>query len=346
MQSNIGENRITELFGNSTGKRIAVIGDVMLDQYYWGSVSRVSPEAPVPVVEVNSESIRLGGAANVANNIASLGAEPFLIGVVGNDRNGELLTSLLLDAGFPSEGLYVDSSRPTTIKTRVIAHSQHVVRFDRESTADLDAPAERRLVDILQNNIDGIDGIILQDYNKGIFTRNVISEVIRLSRDHNKLLTVDPKFKNFFEYRDVTVFKPNRRELEQAFGVKLHTTGDFDRYGRELLHMIRAESVLITRGEHGMMLFEKSGVVHHVPTRTRSVADVSGAGDTVIATLTVMLTAGAGIGEASAIANFAGGVVCEDIGIVPIDPVRLKETMLRFERDDSEVGTKESVRYG
>ncbi len=344
MQSTIGERRITELFGNTAGKRIAIVGDVMLDQYFWGSVSRISPEAPVPVVEVNSETMRLGGAANVANNIAALGAEPFLIGVIGDDENGEILSSLMVEAGFPSDGLLVDSTRPTTIKTRVIAHGQHVVRFDRENTADLNESISERLVGVLKNNIESIDGIILQDYNKGIFTKNSIAEITRLSNDNNTLITVDPKFNHFFEYRDVTVFKPNRRELEQAFGAKLRSNDDFYRYGFELLQRLQAQSLLITRGEQGMTLIEQNGAVHHVPTRTRSVADVSGAGDTVIATLTVMIAAGSDIREASAIANFAGGIVCEEIGIIPIEQNRLKETILRFERNNNIVTVpKESV---
>lgn len=344
MQSTIGEKRITEIFGNITGKRIAIIGDVMLDQYFWGNVSRISPEAPVPVVEVNSESMRLGGAANVANNIAALGAEPFLIGIIGDDTNGEILSSLMVEAGFPSDGLLVDSTRPTTIKSRVIAHSQQVVRFDRESTADLDESIAKRLVGVLSHNIEGFDGLIIQDYNKGIFTRNNIAEIVRLASHTNTLTTVDPKFNHFFDYHGVTVFKPNRRELEQAFGVRLQTDNDFYRYGLELLQRVKAQHVLITRGEQGMTLIDQTGAVHHIPTRTRSVADVSGAGDTVIATLTTMMAGGSDIYEAVTIANFAGGIVCEEIGIVPIEQDRLKSTILRFERENSIVAApKESV---
>lgn len=346
MHSIIGQDRITALLSNTAGKRIAVIGDVMLDQYYWGNVSRISPEAPVPVVEVTSESVRLGGAANVANNIASLGAEPFLIGVIGNDANGEKFSSLMNEAGFPSGGLIRDPSRQTTIKTRIIAQSQHVVRFDRESTSDLDDSVARHLIQVVRDHIGEFDGIILQDYNKGVFRKDVISNVTRLAHDEGTLITVDPKFNNFFEYRDVTVFKPNRRELEQAFGAKFRTSESFDRYGLELQKKINAQSILITRGEQGMTLIEKDGTVYHVPTRTRSVTDVSGAGDTVIATLTVMLAAGSDTGEASAIANFAGGIVCEEIGIVPIDRDRLIDTVTRFERDNPDVASKESIHHG
>jgi D-glycero-beta-D-manno-heptose-7-phosphate kinase len=346
VQSTIGENRITTLLDALSGKRIAVVGDVMLDHYYWGSVSRISPEAPVPVVEVNEESVRLGGAANVAHNIAALGAEPFLIGVIGNDRNGEILASLMTEAGYATDGLLYDPTRPTTSKTRIIAHNQHVVRIDRESTTNIEVSVARRVIDMTHRSIAAADGLILQDYNKGIFTKDVIREITRLANEAGRLITVDPKFNNFFEYRDVTVFKPNRREIEHAFGVKLRTDDDFNRYGLELLQTIRAQSVLITRGEYGMTLIEKSGNISHVPTRTRSVADVSGAGDTVIATLTVLLAAGSDIVEASAISNFAGGLVCEEVGIVPVDRDRLRDTILRYERDNAETVAKESIRHG
>lgn len=337
MHVHIEQERIKELFHNTEGRRIAVVGDIMLDQYFWGSVSRISPEAPVPVVEVHAESVRLGGAANVANNIIALGAQPFLVGIVGRDRNGEIFSSLMTESGLTADGIIVDDKRATTIKSRVIAHSQHVVRFDRETTADIDASVERNVIDRLRTAMNDIDAIILQDYNKGIFTKDVIGAIIRLANEHNVLITVDPKFNHFFEYKNVTVFKPNRRELEKAFGTKLQTDEEFCHYGIQLLKRIDAQNVLITRGRQGMTLIDKSGAVHHVPTRTRSVADVSGAGDTVIATLTAMLAAGAAIGEASAIANFAAGVVCEEIGIVPIDRDRLINTIVHFNRGNPDL---------
>jgi D-glycero-beta-D-manno-heptose-7-phosphate kinase len=330
----IQASRLKELFENIRGKRVAVVGDVMLDQYFWGHVSRVSPEAPVPVVEVHSESIRLGGGANVANNIASLGAEPVLFGVVGDDENGGLLKHLLRESGFSERGIVTDPSRPTTIKTRVIAHSQHIVRFDREKTHALDGEVSVRLLESIEKEADNLNSIILQDYNKGVFTTDVIRDVIAAIRKRNLPVTVDPKFNNFFSYRDVSVFKPNRRELEEAFGVKLADDRDFITYGVELLRRLNAENILITRGEHGMTLIERNGSATHIPTRTRSVADVSGAGDTVIATLTTFLTAGATVLEASAIANFAGGLVCGEVGIVPVDKHKLMEVVDGF--DESE----------
>jgi D-glycero-beta-D-manno-heptose-7-phosphate kinase len=334
VQVHIEQERVKELFRDTEGRKIAVIGDIMLDQYYWGSVSRISPEAPVPVVEVHSESIRLGGAANVANNITALGAQPYLIGVVGSDMNGEKLSSLVTESGLSPEGIIVDDKRATTIKSRVIAHGQHVVRFDRETTLEIDDSVGSLVLGKLRAAINDIDAIILQDYNKGIFSKSVIGTITRLAHEHSTLITVDPKFKHFFEYKNVAVFKPNRRELEQAFGIKLQTNEDFRRCGKQVLERINAQNVLITRGEQGMTLIEKTGAVHHVPTRTRSIADVSGAGDTVIATLTAMLAAGADIGEASSIANFAGGVVCEEIGIVPVNKDRLIDTIFYFDREN------------
>ncbi len=325
------DDRLRELFGNIGGKRIAVVGDVMLDQYYWGNVSRVSPEAPVPVVEVFAESIRLGGAANVANNIAALGAEPLLFGLAGTDPNGELLRSLLRESGFSDSGIIQESGRPTTVKTRVIAHHQHVVRFDRERTDDLTEENAHVMMESIEAVLGSCDAVILQDYNKGIFTPYLIEEVIDLIKKNGIPVTVDPKFKNFFAYREVTVFKPNRRELEEAFGARLLSDEEFIVSGKELQDKLQAENVLITRGEQGMTLIERSGRTTHLPTRSRKVADVSGAGDTVIATLTVMLASGASVRESAAVANFAGGLVCEEVGIVPVDKEKLIETIRSFD---------------
>jgi rfaE bifunctional protein kinase chain/domain len=218
---NFNTDRLQTIFNSFAGKRIAVVGDLMLDRYFWGTVSRLSPEAPVPVVEVEEESTRLGGAANVANNIASLGSTPLLVGVVGNDSGAELMRSIVKEKGFPTTGLVVDAARPTTMKTRVIAHNQHVVRVDQEIKSDISHEIERNIVDVLTNDISSIDGIILEDYNKGVLTNNLIKEVVHLATTHRKVITVDPKFNNFFDYRDVTVFKPNRKEMEEAIGRKI-----------------------------------------------------------------------------------------------------------------------------
>ncbi len=324
----ITESRLTDIFDGFQGKRIAVVGDLMLDRYFWGSVARISPEAPVPVVEVEDESTRLGGAANVANNIATLGGIPVMFGVVGQDQMGNLLRQLVDERGYPVAGIVTDSSRPTTIKTRVIAHNQHVVRVDREAKNDIAPAIESLLLDALKRELPSLDGIILEDYNKGVMTRSLIVGIIAMARSAGKIVTVDPKFNNFFEYTGATVFKPNRKESEEALGRKMKSLAEIEDCGRELVNRLQAENVLLTLGEKGMLLIEKSGGASHVPTMARQVADVSGAGDTVISTLTMGLAAGATIKESAMLANFAGGIVCGEVGIVPIDRQLLFDTVL------------------
>ena len=326
-------NRIAEITGAFKGKRIAIVGDLMVDRYYWGNVTRVSPEAPVPVVDVNSESVRLGGAANVANNIQSLGGDPLLIGLVGDDHVGAILCDLLKDQGLDPNGVVVDPGRRTTVKTRVIAKDQHVVRIDYETKANCTELTEGQIVDVIRSHIGGLDAVILEDYNKGVMTKNIIASVIRTARDHGKPVSVDPKFENFFEYKNVTLFKPNRRETEEVLGGRIRTPDDLLAAGKRMLKELRAENVLLTRGEEGMSLFETDGSVTHLKTTAKHVKDVSGAGDTVIATLTMALAAGAVMREAAVLANEAGGVVVGSVGIVPITLGQLVEAAGRSAHD-------------
>jgi rfaE bifunctional protein kinase chain/domain len=323
------EKRLRELLGNFSGKRVAVVGDLMLDRYYWGSVHRVSPEAPVPVVEVDTESVRFGGAANVANNIQALGGRAFLIGLVGDDHPGVMFRKMLTDQGLETGGIVIDPARPTTIKTRVIAAGQHVVRIDNESKQDCPELLRAKLIDAVRSSIRSLDGVIIEDYNKGVVTRDVIHAFIAAAQEHGKPVAVDPKFNNFFEYKNVTVFKPNRREVEEAVGGKLKTVADVERAGKSLLESLNAQNVLLTRGEEGMSLFQSGGSVTHFPTTAGAVQDVSGAGDTVISTLTMALVAGGGITESCILANCAGGVVVGAVGIVPILPEQLLGAVLR-----------------
>jgi rfaE bifunctional protein kinase chain/domain len=322
------KNRLQAIYDEFAGKRIAVVGDLMLDKYYWGKVGRISPEAPVPVVEVESESTRLGGAANVANNIASLGGIPLMVGVVGKDDAGNLLKKIIEELNFPLSGIVLDESRPTTVKTRVIAHSQHVVRIDHEEKTDVDDGVQQKLLKVLEDQMDAIDGIIMEDYNKGVLTKELIVGITTMARKKKKIIAVDPKFNNFFHYKDVTVFKPNKKETEEALGVRLHTEQAVEKAGKDLLQRLNVENVLLTMGEKGMTLFEGSGSISSIPTAARKVADVSGAGDTVVSTLTMALAAGASIRESAALANVAGGIVCGEVGIVPIDRKALFETVL------------------
>lgn len=322
-------HRLDQLLHSFKGRRIAVIGDLMVDRYYWGTVRRVSPEAPVPVVEVESESVRLGGAANVANNIRALGGHPLLVGLIGDDHTGEVLQQLVREQALGIEGVLVDPGRPTTVKTRVIAQDQHVVRIDNESKLSCPAPLRERMILFLRESLRDIDGIIIEDYNKGVVSRELITDLAALARGAGKILTVDPKFDNFLEFKHVTVFKPNRREVEEVLGGRLKTNDDVERAGRQLLKHLEAENVLLTRGHEGMSLFEADGAVSHLGTVADTVLDVSGAGDTVISTLTMALAAGATIREACTLANCASGVVVGAVGIVPIQPDQLRSATLR-----------------
>jgi rfaE bifunctional protein kinase chain/domain len=324
----ISENRLNEIFGGMLGKRIAVIGDLMLDRYIWGNVSRMSPEAPVPIVDMEQEQTRLGGAANVAMNIKSLGGDPMLIGVIGEDNSGRQLLELLRESDFKTDGIATDNSRPTTVKTRVIANNQHVVRIDREQKSDISGEMQKILLNQIRKNIKSIDGIIIEDYNKGVIVKNLIGEVISIANENQKIITVDPKFNNFFEYKNVTVIKPNRKEAEEAMGIRLKTDENILIAGKTLIEKLHVKNVLLTRGEHGMSLFESDGKISHMPTKALTVSDVSGAGDTVISTLTMAIAGGSTIKEAATLANFAGGIVCGYAGIVPINRDELKKTIL------------------
>lgn len=324
------EERLKELFQRVEGKRIAVVGDLMVDRYYWGSVSRVSPEAPVPIVDVATESVRLGGAANVARNIQTLGGQPLLVGLIGNDHPGTQLLEIVKEQGMDPAGIVVDPSRPTTIKTRVIAHGQHVVRVDNESKADCPEHLEHLVIDAVKYNIHTIDGIIIEDYNKGVITPGVIREVTAVAAKYGKIVTVDPKFNNFFEFRNVTVFKPNKREVEEVIGGRLRTLDDVVQAGKRLLDELSAENVVLTRGEEGMSLFQSGGEVSHFHSAVGSVQDVSGAGDTVISTLTIALAGGATIQEASVLANCAAGIVVGAVGIAPVHTADLIGAALRY----------------
>lgn len=325
----IPEKRLLQLKKNFRNKRIAVIGDMMLDIYFWGDVKRISPEAPVPVLEVENEIFRFGGAANCALNILKLGGIPEPIGVIGYDSYGSIFNSLLQEMDISSQGIIIDDERPTTAKTRVIAGSQHVVRIDKESKNSISKKIQEKLFQHLEKIINQLDGIILQDYNKGVLTDSLIKRIISLANKNKILITVDPKFQNFFAYKNVTVFKPNRKEAEDALAIKIKTDQDVSFAGNTLLKKLNARNILLTLGEGGIAVFEKGKPERRMPTKARKVADVSGAGDTVISTLTIALAAGADIIEASYLANYAGGLVCEEVGIVPIEADYLFETIIR-----------------
>jgi rfaE bifunctional protein kinase chain/domain len=325
----ISDDRFDEIVRGFSGRRVAVIGDLMVDRYLWGTVRRISPEAPVPIVDIESETIALGGAANVANNLFYLNIVPVMLGVVGADSIGKVLIDIMKNNGMSTEGVFRDQARQTSEKTRIIAHDQHVVRADRESRFDISDSIQKDLLNYLSSIIDSLDALILQDYNKGVLTKNIIRGSIELANKHGKIIGVDPKFANFFEYQNITLFKPNTREIEQAMSVALNMEKSVIDIGSKLCELVKCQHLLITRGEKGMILFDRNGRWNTVPTRARRIHDVSGAGDTVISTMIAALVGGANIKEAARLANEAAGVVCEEVGITPITLEKLRKAMAR-----------------
>ncbi len=304
-----------------------VVGDIMIDQYIWGKVDRISPEAPVPVVEVTSESLRLGGAANVVHNIHTLGAKSCICGVVGTDNMGKHVMGLLEALGIANSGVLFEEDRPTTIKTRVIAHNQQVVRYDRESRKEISNASVERLTANIRQHIDDVDGIIISDYGKGVVSRNLLSELLNLARDRGKIVTVDPKVGHFANYQGVTAITPNQNEAELAEGIFINDENSLIQAGQAIRDRLNCEMVLITRGEMGMTLFEKGNKVTQIPTSAREVFDVTGAGDTVIASFTLALATGAPPVEAAVISNFSAGVVVGEIGTACVSMEALRRVI-------------------
>lgn len=306
--------RVDQLLTGAAKRTIVVYGDVMLDEFVWGDVTRISPEAPVPVVDIRRESVHPGGAANVLANIVALGARATVVGVIGADSAGERLRSELDEMGASGETLIIDVARPTTLKTRIIAHSQLVVRADRERRTPVDNQTEERIIEALKRAIPNADAFVVSDYDKGAVTPHVLAEILPLAYGRGIPVLVDPKIRNFDAYRPATLVTPNHHE---ALGLT-NTEDRGDEGLRRAAHLIRerlgCESVLITRGEHGMMLLESDREPVYVQTVAREVYDVTGAGDTVIATLAGALSAGASMLEAAMLANHAAGIVVGKVG--------------------------------
>lgn len=307
--------------------RVLILGDVMLDEYMWGSVSRISPEAPVPVVAVRSESVKVGGAGNVAANVAALGGQASLIGLVGNDAAAERLSHELDLAGVKSDGLIVDPSRPTTIKSRVVAGSQHVVRFDRESDAPASRTIQARVLAAVRERLPAADVLLISDYAKGLVGPGLVREVLALAARQRRQVAVDPKVQHLSLFKGVTVVAPNHHEAAAAARLPVRSETDLIRVGRLLLRRLRARAVLITRGEQGMSLFETGKAAVHIPTVAREVYDVTGAGDTVMGGLSLALAAGADMYAAAVIANYAAGVVVGKRGTATVTRGELERAL-------------------
>jgi D-beta-D-heptose 7-phosphate kinase/D-beta-D-heptose 1-phosphate adenosyltransferase len=312
-------SRARRLLKAMAGRRVLVVGDVMLDQFLWGTVSRISPEAPVPVVQVTSQSFHLGGAANVAMNVRALGGEAVVVGVVGTDAEAGVVRSALARAGIV-DGLSVDARRPTTLKTRIIAHHQQVVRADRERADDVPAVVEAALAEGLRERLRGCGAVVLSDYQKGVVTPSLVKAVTAAARRARVPVLVDPKVPRFAMYRGVALVTPNQLEAEQATGIRIRGDGDLRAAGERILRRLRCDAALITRGEHGMALFVGDRRPVHLATAAREVFDVTGAGDTVIATLGLAQAAGASLLDSARLANHAAGVVVGKLGTATATP--------------------------
>lgn len=317
---------IDTLFERFKDIKVLIIGDVMIDEYVWGNATRISPEAPVPVVNVESREIRLGGAANVALNIKSLGAQPILCGFIGNDYHGTQFYELLAKEHLISEGIFVVDNRKTTVKTRIIAHNQQLLRVDAEQTDIVPIEAHHRLLTFIKNKIQDIDVIIFEDYDKGALEVNFIQEVTHLAKKENIPVVVDPKFRNFIAYKACTLFKPNLKELKE--GLHLNVNPENLTQLQEAIHIIQntlfCENVMITLSEHGVVA-GNTEVFYHIPAHVRKIADVSGAGDTVISVIALGMALKLPLQKIAALSNLAGGLVCEEVGVVPINVEKLKK---------------------
>lgn len=310
------------LFEDFKRRTILVVGDVMIDAYLKGKVNRVSPEAPVPIVNIQNNEERLGGAANVALNLIGLGAKAIICSLIGKDDDGDRMVELFKDSNIDTSGLVQSENRTTTVKTRVLGNNQQLLRIDKEETNDINAEQEKELIAKIEDLIvsGNIDAIILEDYNKGVLTKDVIQAVVKLANDNGVITTVDPKHKNFFEYKNVTLFKPNLKEMAEGLkkSISFEDETTFVSAVEELIGRLNAKQVLITLSEHGVFI-ANTNENHHIPAHIRKIADVSGAGDTVICVATLCLVAGLSLDKVALISNLAGGLVCEEIGVVAID---------------------------
>lgn len=323
----------TDLFQSFSQLRVLVVGDVMLDNYWWGEVERISPEAPVPVVRLRRRESRLGGAANVALNLKALGAGVKMATVVGDDGEGHVLTRLLADAGVDTELVQQSQHRPTTTKARVMGHTQQMLRIDEETTEDLTTEEEHPFIDAVLRYLqrEKPDMVIFEDYNKGVLKENVIHRILGHCDVLNIPTAVDPKKKNFLSYKGVTIFKPNLKEVREGLNVSLDRV---DEAGLRLAHQklkaaLGHQITFLTLSEKGVFAQQGDAVVQ-IPSHLRSIADVSGAGDTVIATAALVFAATKDVALMAALSNLAGGLVCEEVGVVPVNKERLLAEAIRL----------------
>ena len=324
---------LAQLLDNSFSRlSVMIIGDIMIDAYRWGSAERISPEAPVPILLVKRSNERPGGAANVAINAMALGAKVTLIGVAGNDKAGEDLVEMIRSEGLETDGIITAYDRPTTLKTRIISGSMHLLRVDNESNELLSKEDEGNLLEKVESEIDTADVLILQDYDKGVFSESGIEKIVRLAKKNNVLIAVDPKKRNFLHFNSVDLFKPNFKELIEGLNMEIERTEtDLKEACKNLTKKIRASAVMLTLSEKGAYYYshDDSGLI---PAHSRNIVDVSGAGDTVITVAAMALKSGQSLEVATELANLAGGIVCEYPGVVAIDKARFLSELRELER--------------
>ncbi len=328
----LSKTRAAEILKNLRDRYVLVLGDVMLDEFVWGDVTRISPEAPVPVVDVRRESMHLGGAANVLANLVALGARGAVVGVVGNDAAGRRLQTGLRDLGVQDQYLVVDESRPSTTKTRIIAHSQLVVRADRESRNPVTGKLEEKIVSCLKEALKQADAFVVSDYDKGVVTPSILREILPVAYEQAPVL-IDPKLRNFNAYRPATLVTPNHLEALRMSDTEDHSDDGSHHAAKVIREKLGCDAVLITRGDRGMMLLEGDGQPVYVETAAREVYDVTGAGDTVIATLAGALATGATMLEAATLANHAAGIVVGKVGTATASAEELIQTFAANERE-------------
>jgi len=314
-------SRVEQLLSAFSGKNIVVLGDVMLDEFLWGKARRISPEAPVPVVEIVREEYRLGGAANVVANIRSLGGTAIPVCVVGNDQGAERVIGLMQQLEIDTSGVIRDN-RPTTMKTRIVAHKQQIVRADREERSALSAVTNRVVANAFINSLKNAQAVVVSDYDKGVINRELMSDVLPRARDMKVPVFLDPKVHHADYYKPITLIKPNQAEAELLTGIQINDSAALEEAGRRLLAQLGCDYALITQGENGMSLFNKTNS-HHVPTFARDVFDVTGAGDTVMAALALAGASGASMEEAAILANHAAGIVVGKVGTSTVNQAEL-----------------------
>lgn len=319
---------IDKLFNDIKDKSVLIIGDVMVDAYLMGSVDRISPEAPVPVVSVEGRKSKMGGAANVALNVMAMGATPYLCSVIGSDARGDEFIDLMEKREMGNIGIVRSKSRPTTTKFRIIGNNVQMLRVDEEVDYYINRIEERELLKRINDIVStkSIDAIIFEDYDKGCISPQIIKMVVKLAKKNDIIITVDPKKRNFDSFSNLTLLKPNFKELKEGLGIEIES-GDIPAIRDAAMQLLRKNSldiIMVTLSEHGILICERR-LQTHIPAIVRNIADVSGAGDTVISVLTLALAAGVNPVDAAKLSNLAGGIVCEAVGVVPIDCDRLKE---------------------